>query len=425
MNMSKHLSRRTLLRGAGVALALPLLDTMLTRRALAAAAQPKRRMLAICANLGLHAPFLYPTQAGKDWTPSPYMEPLAHLRNDLSLISGVSMPEVDGGHSAEASFLTAAPHPGTSGFRNSISLDQFAVEKLQPDTRFASLTLNTGGGSISWTRGGVQVPAEGVPSKVFAKLFMTGTAKEIDAQVARIRQGRSVLDTVNAKAKTLSRGLGHGDRDKLDEYFTSVRELEQRMVKAEEWSRKPKPAVTMAPPKDITDRADLIGRMRLMLDLIHLSFQTDSTRIVTLSVEGSGLVPPIDGVTEGHHSLSHHGKDPQKLEQLKAVEKAEFVALGEFLTKLKTTKEDDANLLDRTMVYYGSNLGNASSHSNKNMPCVIAGGGFRHGQHIAFDQEKNENLCNLYVSMLQRMGVETDTFGSGKSTIRGLEMARA
>src|SRR6185437_4079342 len=144
-----------------------------------------------------------------------------------------------------------------------------------------------------------------------------------------------------------------------------------------------------------------------MYDLIHLAFQTDSTRIVTLKVEGSGLVPPIPGVHEAHHALSHHGKDPQKLEQLKAIETAEMVALAEFLTKLKVTTEEHSNLLERTMLLYSSNLGNSSSHDNHNMPILFAGGGFKHAGHLAFDEKNNTPLCNLYVSMLQRMGIET------------------
>jgi hypothetical protein len=433
MTTHRPLTRRTLLRSAGVALALPLLESMLPR-ALAgtaaaagasAAAAPRRRMVAICTNLGIHAPYLVPEQAGKNYVPSPYLQPLQAYRDAVTVVSGVSHPGVDGGHSAEASFLTAAPHPGSSGFRNSISLDQFAAERLAPDTRFASLALNVGGGSLSWTRSGVQIPADGVPSKVFAKLFLTGSAKEIDAQVRRLREGRSVMDAVRGQAKQMSGAVGKADRDKLDEYFTSVRELEGRLTRAQDWATRPKPVVAAQPPKDITDRADLIGRARLMYDLIHLALQTDSTRIVTLSLEGSGLVPPIEGVTEGHHNLSHHGKDPKKLEQLQAVELAEFAALGEFLGKLQTSKEEGQTLLDRTMVLYGSNLGNASSHDNKNMPTVLAGGGFRHAGHLAFDPQNNAPLCNLYVSMLQRMGVEADAFASGKSTLRGLDMPAA
>jgi hypothetical protein len=268
----------------------------------------------------------------------------------------------------------------------------------------------------------VNIPGDGSPSKVFGRLFLAGSAKEVASQEHRLKEGRSVMDTVNADAQRMARDLGHSDRDKLDEYFTSVRELEQRLVKAESWEKKPKPHVDVPPPKDITDRGDLIGLTTLMYDLIHLALQTDSTRIVTLKVSGTGLVPPIPGVSQAHHELSHHGKDPKKLEQLKIVETAELTALAGFLTKLQSTTEDAANLLDKTMVYFGSNLGNASSHDNHNMPTIIAGGGFRHGQHLAFDQKSNAPLPNLYVSMLQRLGIETDTFASGKSTLKGLEI---
>jgi hypothetical protein len=412
-------------------LALPLLEAMLPGRMARAAAlagtaaSQRRRMVAVCATLGLHGPNLFPEQAGRDYKPSPYLEVLQTLRDDITVCSGLSHPGVDGGHSAESSFLTAAPHPGRPSFRNSISLDQFAADRIGSETRFASLGLNTSGGSgsLAWTQNGVNIPGDGSPSKVFARLFLAGSAKEVADQVHRLREGQSVMDTVNADARRMARDLGHADQDKLDEYFTSVRDLEQRLVKAEAWSNKPKPKVEAKPPKDITDRADIIGCTKLMYDLMHLAIQTDSSRIFTLRIEGTGLVPPLPGVVEGHHSLSHHGKDPKKLEQLKIVETAEMAALGEFLTKLKGTSEEGSNLLDKTMVVYGSNLGNASSHDNKNMPTILAGGGFRHGQHLAFDQQNNAPLGNLYVSMLQRLGIETDTFASGRTTLTGLEMA--
>lgn len=424
----QKLSRRTLLRGAGVVLALPMLESMLPPRAFAAAGTPNRkRMITICATLGLHAPYLVPETAGAFGAElSPYLAAIGDdlARSHVSVLSGVSHPDVDGGHSAEASFLTAAPHPGGASFRNSISLDQFAAERLGAETRFASLSLNTSGGSgsLSWTRAGVRIPGEGSPSRLFTKLFLNGSPKQVEQQVNKLKEGQSVLDTVNADAKRMAASLGKGDRDKLDEYFTSVRELEQRMVKAEEWSKKPKPKVDMAPPNDIKDRADLIGCTRLMYDLMHLALQTDSSRIMTLQIEGTGFVVPIPGVTEAHHSLSHHGKDPHKLEQLKAVESAEMKVFGEFLAKLKNTKEEGSNLLDETMLLYSSNLGNASSHDNKNLPVVFAGGGFKHGRHLAFDPQNNTPLCNAFVSMLQRMGLETDSFATGKSTLRGLEV---
>lgn len=423
--LNPRITRRTLLRGAGVAMALPLLDAMFPTGLSAAPASvmPRRRMISICATLGLHSEYLVPEQAGHDYVASPYLEPLQVVRDSVSVFSGLSHPDVDGGHSAEASFLTAAPHPGGPGFRNSISMDQFAAERLGGETRFDSLSLSTGGaGSLSWARSGVMIPADEVPSKVFARLFLDGTATQVQAQVKKLRDGQSIMDTVNAEARRMSGRLGKDDRDKLDEYFTSVRELERKMVKAEEWSKRPKPKITLEFPKDIPDRADLIGRTRLMYDLLHLAIQTDSSRLATLQVAGTGLVVPIPGVTEAHHSLSHHGKDPKKLEQLKMIETAEMTALADFLKKLKATKEDGSDLLDRTMVYYGSNLGNASSHDNKNMPVILAGGGFRHGQHLAFDRVHNTPLANLYLSMLQQLGIEVDAFASGKSTLKGLEV---
>jgi Protein of unknown function (DUF1552) len=422
------LSRRTFLRGTGVALALPFLESMLPRSARAAAgpAMDRRRLIAISTTLGIYTPFLNPAETGRNYQLTPYLEPLRDFRQDLTVCSGLSHPEVDGGHSSEASFLTAAPHPGTATFRNSISLDQVAAEKLGGETRFASLVLTTGGvsnASLSWTRGGVMIPGEALPSRVFAKLFFKGSVRENATTARRLGEGRSIMDAINASATRLLRSTGKRDSEKLDEYFTSVRELEQRLVKNQAWSTRPRPEVSANPPADIADRADLIGRTRLMYDLAHLALQTDSTRIITLEVQGSGSVVPIPGVTEGHHNLSHHGRDPDKLEQLKAVERAGFEALADLLGKLRASTEEGSTLLDKTTVLFGSNLGNASSHDTRNLPILLAGGGFKHGQHLAFDPAKNAPLPNLYVSLLQRLGVETSTFASGTGTLTGLDFA--
>jgi hypothetical protein len=229
--------------------------------------------------------------------------------------------------------------------------------------------------------------------------------------------GHSILDDVRAQAKFLSKGLGSGDRDKLDEYLTSIRELEEQMVSDRDWARKPKPKVDVSPPKDIPNPADLIGRTRLLFDLTHLALQTDSTRLITIMLAGSTAAPPIDGVNLGHHDLSHHGKDPGKLAQLQIVEVEAMKAVRDLLGKLSQSQEDDGNLLDRTTVFLGSNLGDASSHSTRNLPVFLAGGGFKHGQHLHFDPKDPPPLCNLYVSMLQRLGIEADQFGSSKGTL--------
>lgn len=424
-----NLSRRRMLQGVGVTFALPLLESLAPldaaekeRRLTPDSDGKPRRMVFICNNLGLHMPYFVPEQTGFDYTPSPYLEVLGDLRKQVTVFSGTSHPHVDGGHAAEKSFLTAAPHPGSGSFRNSISVDQLVAESIGKQTRIPSLILSAnGGGSLSWTRSGVPIPGEVSPSKVFRKLFTPGSTAEVKEQITRLQQGASVMDMVMSEAKALQKSLSRDDRQKFDEYTTSVREVEQEMVRQQEWERKPKPTVDAKVPADIRDQADTIGRSKLMYDLIALALQTDSTRLATVMSVGFFAVPPIDGVTEGYHTLSHHGKDAEKLAQLAVIEKQHMGILRDFLAKLDATNEEDDTLLDRTMVLFGSDMGNASSHNTTNVPVVLAGGGFKHGQHLAYDSVNNEPLCNVYVSMLQRMGLPLDRFGSSTGTLRGLE----
>lgn len=418
---TRTLSRRTVLRGAGVAMALPLLESMVPFGVRAKdVLQGRQRMVTLCQGLGMHGPHLFPEKAGRDFESTPYLDVIKDFRDHYTIFSGTSHPEVDGGHSAEKSFLTAAPHPGSSSFKNSISLDQHAVEKLLPDTRFPYLCISAGSFGLSWTRSGVRIPADSRSSRIFAKLFIDGTKEEVKQQVRRLKDGQSIMDTVRTQAKRLERQVSGSDREKLDQYFTSVRELEQRLVKAEDWAHQPKPKVAVKQPRDVTNRADFVSKQKNHYDLVHLALKTDSTRIVTLHLGGNNLVPPVQGVSMDWHNLSHHGRDPAKIDQLKLIELEEMRLFAEFLGKLRDTKEDGSNLLDRTSVLLGSNLGNASSHNTKNLPIILAGGGFNHGQHLAFDEKDNEPLCNLFVSMLQQTGIETDRFGSSTGRLKGL-----
>jgi hypothetical protein len=418
------LSRRRFLRAAGVSLALPWLESLAPMRAFGAAAGPPRRMVCICTPLGLHPPHFFPEQAGKDYQPSPYLEALKDLRDDFTVISGLAHPEVGASHDSIYSFLTAAPHPERrAGFRNTISLDQFAADHIGGETRFPSLVLSCEGFSLSWTRSGAIVPSDSWPSSVFARLFLEGRPEEVQAQASRLRDGQSILDAVRDQARKIQPALAGGDREKLDEYFTSVRELEQRLATTEKWSKLPKPKVDAKPPQNVTSPVDLVGRARAWFDLIHLALQTDSSRLITLLLLGTSGVPPVAGVSQGHHDLSHHGKDPSKIDQLKKIELEKMVTLRDFLKKLKSTREEDASLLDRTSVLFSSNLGDASTHGVKNLPIVLAGGGFKHGQHLAFDPKNPPPLSNLFVSMLQRLGIQADRFGSSTGTLTGLELA--
>lgn len=424
-------NRRAFLRGLGVSLALPMLDCMRPAFARAAGSPPPRHLLAISNNLGVLPKPFFPQAAGRDYALSPYLETLKEFRNDFTIFSGLSHPGVVGGHSTENCFLTAARGPTSSGFRNQISLDQFAAEKLGQVTRFPTLNLGVNivkaNRSLSWTRDGVLLPAEDSALALYKKMFVQGSAAEVEQRLRQLRERGSILDAVLAETRQFSRGLGSDDRERLDQYFTSVRELEERLQVAGEWEQRPKPTVDLEPPQDIRDNARFLEKFRLMLSMAELALVTDSTRIVTMMVDG--FATPVFELgdqtrsTDGYHNLSHHGQTKEKVAQLDKVDRQQMAMLRTLLQNLAAKKESDRTLLDQTMVLYGSNMGDANTHDNTNLPILLAGGGFKHGQHLAFKRDDNTPLCNLFVSMLQRLGVEADTFGSSTGALRGLESA--
>jgi len=428
----KSLSRRHLLKGAGVALALPMLEAMTPAFARAAATPTPRRFLGICNNLGLLPEKFFPAQdsAGFGYQLSPYLEHLAEYRKDFTVFSGVMHPDVDAGHPADNCFLTAAPHPGNGGFRNTISLDQYAAERLGNQTRFPSLTLGVNVSqsqrSLSWTRGGVLIPSEEKASAVFKKMFITGTKEEMAAQTRRLALGQSIMDTVADQTQSLEKNIGPADRARLDQYMTGVRDLEQRLASASEWEQKPKPVVNQEVPVDPADPKAYMDKVRLMYDMARLAFETDSTRFVALLLDGVNS-PAItaDGqpTDDGYHNLSHHGKNAKKLEQLERIDREHMKLLAHLFGELKARSEGGETLLERSMILYGTNLGNADTHVTTNLPTLFAGGGFRHGQHLAFDRERNYPLPNLFVSVLQRLGIEQDRFATSTGTMRGLDVA--
>jgi hypothetical protein len=417
----KRLSRRECLRGCGVALALPFLEGLVPAGTRGEPAV-KRRLVAINLGLGFLPTHFFPATPGRNYELTRYLDVVRDFRGQLTVISGTSHPHVDGGHHAERSFLTTAPHPGSPSFRNSISFDQVAAERIGLQTRYASFVLTTGNLGLSWSRSGVEIPAIASPSALFARMFLEGTERE-RAQTRRwLRQGRSVLDVTLESARDLEKTLGPRDRERLDQYLTAVRETETRLRLAQEWEDRPRPRTNARPPTDIEDLADVVGRTRLLYDMIHLALESDSTRIITLSQPLSAPAPPIEGVTQGYHNLSHHGRDPGKIAELTLIEMEQMKAFRDFLARLHAARDGAGTLLDHTMVLLGSNLGNASSHSNENLPILLAGGGFRHGQHLSFDAARNAPLANLFVSMLQRLGLEVDRFASGTTTLSGLDM---
>ena len=412
----KPLDRRTLLRSAGVAIGLPFLDAMRPVLAGDAKAAPApRRLLLVGRPLGMYAPYFFPDKAGKDYEPSRYLKLLQAHRDHLTVFSGMSH-RYPAGHFAEVGLFTGV-HPDNirpNEIRNGISLDQEVAGHVGGQTRFAGLVL--GGGDAAWNRRGVRVPSQARVTQVFKQLFVRGTPEEEARAMRRVRDDQSILDDVREQVRALNGKLGAADRARLELYLSAIREAEQRLQQDEMWSKTPKPEVKPATPVQDFGGPQLLQRSRQWFDLVHLALKTDSTRVISLWL-GSQERPEIEGVTIPHHDASHHGQEPAKLEQLARIEEAELKVFGTFLDALKADTEGDHTLLDRTAIVYTSNLGNSSSHDNTNLPILLAGGGFKHAGHVAFDRKNNTLLSNLFVRVLHQLGIEAKSFGASTGAV--------
>lgn len=420
------LDRRQFLRSGSAVLALPFLEALAPRTPKGSPEIPSRRMVCIMTNTGMIAENFFPKETGRDYAASRYLTHLEAVRGRYSVMNGLSHPDNSGGHVVEKSFLTGARFPSSAVFKNSISVDQLAAESLGHHTRFPYLALGVNGqhdGLLSVSRDGVFIPPELSPAKVYQRLFTPDTATESERRLREIGQRMSTLDFVNEKAKRLSRDLGAEDRARFDQYLTSVRELEQRLEQARVWQKREKPRVSAPAPQDILDNTQDVDRARLMYDMALLALQSDSTRIITLYLNPLEVTVKVPGVSDRTHTLTHHGNEPEKLAQLANVEEAGMKNLGRFLAGVAAVNEGGRSLLDDTAVFFGSNMSNGSNHSNVNLPILLAGGRFRHGHHLRYDLKNNTPLCNLYVSMLQHMGLERDAFSTSTGTLRGLEPA--
>ena len=421
------LTRRRFLRGAGVALARCLCWRVCARRFARDTKSPTpRRMLLISNNLGVLPKQFFPETPGRDYELSPYLQDLAEFRNDFTVISGLSHPDVDGGHSTENCFLTGARGPTKSGFRNTISLDQFAAERLGPVTRFPTLNLGVNidkaNRSLSWTRDGVLLPAEDSASVLFRKMFVQGDSSAVKQQLHKLDERASILDTLLDDTRQVrQKALGRDDQERLDQYLTSVREIEQRLDVARQWELRPKPTTDEQPARDIRDQKQFFEKFDLMLSMARLAFESDSTRIITLMVDAFATPPfklhPDQNTTDGYHNLSHHGQSESKVQQLIDADHQQMSLLHKLFSQLAEVREGEDRLLDRTMILFGSNMGDANTHDNTNLPILLTGGGLKHGQHLAFRRDHNQPLCNLYVTMLQHLGIETESFGSSAGTL--------
>jgi hypothetical protein len=417
----QRLSRRTLLKAAGVSIGLPLLDAMLPvglRAETKAAALSPARLVLIGRPLGFHAPYFFPEKPGKDYTPSRYTKLIDEHRDDFTVFSGIAHRGYPGGHGTHPALFTGVRpelvRPGD--LRNTISLDQLVASRAGNETRFASLSL--GGGDLSWNAKGVKIPSEDRATQMFKALFVQGTPAEVAKEVKKIAAGQSILDGVRDQAKTLSQNLGSADRDRFDLLLSSIREAEARLAQDQAWINKLKPVVQAKPfTDDHITGGRMLTRTQQWFDLIHLALQTDSTRVISYSIWSHEAVNDLPGLTMAHHDASHHGQDDAKINELAKIEEAEMKLFGNLLAKLKATAENERTLLDRTAIVYASSLGNASAHTVDNLPIILAGGGFKHAGHVGFNRKENYQLSNLYVRMLQQLQFETDKFGNSDGVL--------
>ncbi|MEY4484549.1 MAG: hypothetical protein RL693_2001 [Verrucomicrobiota bacterium] len=420
LSLRQPIARRHFLKAGAVSLALPALNAMLPRGLRAAEPASPKRLLLIARNLGLHAPFFFPETPGLGYESTRYLRHLEEHLGKFTTFSGVSHLRYSA-HMSEPGLFTGVDwdhikEPG-KGIRNSISLDQFAAERIGGDTRYRNLVIGLPTArDFSWTEKGVPVPVERSHLAVFRQLFTDCGSDEVANEMHRLKTGRSILDKVNAQAKALGRTLGSEDRERIELMFSSVREAEQGLVRSEAWLNKPKPHVDYATPKADPNPSLINDRETLWFDLIRLAFQTDSTRVIMLTVGEAGRAD-IDGLNLAHHDASHHGKDETKVEQLALIEETELKLFSRFLGTMQQVREGDATLFDHTAILNATNLGNASAHTCENLPVILAGGGFKHQGHVIKDRKDNTPLSNLYVRMLHQIGIEAPSFGSSSGIL--------
>lgn len=443
--MRTRVTRRTVLRAAGAAVALPFLDAMLPRLQAApstfkpwekSGVEAAPRMICCYVPNGVNIAEWVPKDDGANYTLSPTLEALKDYRNDFTVLTGLGHPLCTGGHSGADTWLTAAnlkSKPGAD-YTNSISADQLAAELHGKKTRFPSLQIGdmsgTGGAGHSHTLSfdvrGTPLPAENSPRRLFERLFVPDTAGDKQAALKRYAERRSILDDLADESAALNKKLGAKDKQKLDEYLSSVRQTEKQVERMQSWVDVPKPEVKdtglqlASKPMDGHDRPMWLD---VMLELSYLAFVTDLTRVITF--EWSREAGGYGGGGENHHELSHHGGDAGMLAKLATIDRFHLSRLGRFLGMLKSTTEGDGTVLDRTVAVYGSgmNSGTGGDHSPKNLPLLVAGGhklGLKLGRHLKHDPNKNPPMSNVLLSVVQKMGVETAKFADASGTLTGL-----
>ncbi|MEP6672496.1 MAG: DUF1552 domain-containing protein [Chthoniobacter sp.] len=417
------MNRRTfILRSIGATLALPKLPSLMAAavegnpalQTVKGAGAGARRFVAIGNLLGFQTKQLFPKTVGVEYEKTTLLEPLWENRNQMTVYRGLDHG-VKGGHFAVHSFLSGVLNSEAQNRpEGNVTIDQYLAEEVGYQTRFPSLTVGSEGGihggcQIAWTKSGVRVPPITGPAELFERLFVSDSPERRARRAEEQQVQGSILDSVMEQANRISRQVNKEDKDKLDEYLTSVRDVEKRLELRKRWASQPKPPAPFEKPANHNAVEDL----PMLYELIAMALQTDSTRIATLEI-GGDFMPQNLGIKKDYHALSHHGNDPESIASLITLEQYQIMHFGKFLTRLSGMNDGDRMLLDSTTVLFGSGMGDANSHKNSDLPIFLAGGGYKHGQFREVSKESSRKvpLCNLYVDIAQKMGVEIDHFGN-------------
>ncbi|TDU73266.1 uncharacterized protein DUF1552 [Prosthecobacter fusiformis] len=414
--------RRFLLQSIGTSLALPGLPSLMAKsvggnsavQAAKGAGAGAARFVAIGNLLGYQVKSLFPSTTGRNYEKTTLLEPLWENRPQMTVFKGLDHG-VKGGHFAVHSFLSGVLNSEAQNRPDgNVSIDQFIADEVGFQTRFPSLTVGSEGGihggcQIAWTKSGVRVPPITGPAELFERLFISDSKERQARRKEENKVQASILDSVLGEANRLSRQVNKEDKDKLDEYLTSVRDVEKRLELRKRWASQPKPQAPFEKPANRNPVQDL----PMLYELIALALQTDSTRIATLEI-GGDFLPQDLGIDKSYHGLSHHSNDPETIAHLITLEKYQIEHFGKFITRLSKMQDGERSLLDSTSVLFGSGMSDANSHKNSDLPIILAGGGYKHGEFREVPREgiNKVPLCNLFVDIAQRMGVETDSFGS-------------
>ncbi len=414
--------RHFILKSLTASLALPSLPSLLANvvggnsavQAAKGAGAGARRFVAVGNLLGYQVKQLFPATTGSAYEQTTLLKPLWDVRKHLTVYRGLDHG-IKGGHFAVHSFLSGVLNSEAQARPlGNVTIDQFMADAIGFQTRFPSLTVGSEGGihggcQIAWTKSGVRVPPITGPAELFDRLFVSDSQDRLERRNQENRLQASILDSGLADANRLSKRVNREDKEKLDEYFTSIRDVEKRLELRQRWASLPKPQPAFEKPSNKNRVADL----PMLYELMALALQTDSTRIATLEI-GGDFLPQDLGIDKSYHSMSHHGNDEATIKLLVALETYQIDQFGKFIARLAKIQDGERTLLDSTSVLFGSGMADANTHKNTDLPIILAGGGYRHGEfkQLPASGPNKVPLCNLYVDIAQRMGVQTEAFGN-------------